>query len=48
MSGTVRTVDADSYEEKPVGFITFWSTEVGQVLTIRKNDIDTIEAEPGS
>jgi len=45
MSGSVRTIEADSYEEKPAGFITFWSDEIGQVLTIRKTEVDQIEHE---
>jgi hypothetical protein len=43
--GSKRTVQAESYEEKPAGYITFWSSEIGQVLTLRKVTITEIEAQ---
>jgi len=43
MNGSRRTVEADSYEEKPDDFITFWSDQTGQVLSLRKNDVASIE-----
>jgi hypothetical protein len=41
-----RTVNAESYNEEPDGYITFFTQAVGQVLTIRKAEISEIEAQP--
>jgi len=43
--GSKRSVGADNYEEKPSGYITFWSHDYGQILTVRKSTIIEIEAQ---
>jgi hypothetical protein len=39
-----RTIKADRFEEVPHGFITFMSGSGEQLLTIRKDEIDLIDA----